>query len=67
MVETEKRGSTELALKAGLWYVISNFLVKALSFITTPIFARLMTAEQYGEFSNYASWLATLLILAGLA
>ena len=65
MVETEKRGSTGLALKAGLWYVISNFLVKALSFITTPIFARLMTAEQYGEFSNYASWLATLLILAG--
>lgn len=65
MSEKIQRGSTGLALKAGFWYVISNFLVKALSFITTPIFARLMTAEQYGEFSNYASWQSTLLILTG--
>ena len=61
----EKRGSTGLALKAGFWYVVSNFLVKAISFITTPLFARLMSAEHYGEFSNYASWQSTLLILTG--
>lgn len=65
MVEKEKRGSTALALKAGFWYVVSNFLVKAISFITTPLFARMMTERQYGEFSNYASWQATLLILTG--
>ncbi len=61
----EKRGSASLAIKAGFWYVISNFLVKGLSFITTPIFARLMSAADYGEFSNYASWQATLLIITG--
>jgi len=61
--EKEKRGSTSLALKAGFWYVVSNFLGKAISYITTPLFARLMSAEQYGEFSNYASWQSTLLIL----
>ncbi len=65
MSEKLERGSARLAVKAGFWYVISNFLVKALSFITTPIFARLMTPEQYGEFSNYASWQSTLLILTG--
>ena len=65
MQEKEKRGSTSLALKAGFWYVVSNFLVKAISFITTPLFARLMSAEHYGEFSNYASWQSTLLILTG--
>lgn len=65
MSEKIQRGSTGLALKAGFWYVVSNFLVKAFSFITTPIFSRLMTREQYGEFSNYASWQATLLILTG--
>lgn len=65
MDEKVKRGSTGLAVKVGLWYVLSNFLVKAISFITTPLFARLMTPEQYGEFSNYASWQSTLLILTG--
>lgn len=65
MSEKIQRGSSSLAIKAGFWYVVSNFLVKAISFITTPIFARLMTAEHYGEFSNYASWQSTLLILTG--
>lgn len=65
MTEVEKRGSTSLALKAGFWYVLSTFLVKGLSFITTPIFSRLMSKEDYGEFSNFASWMATLLIITG--
>lgn len=65
MSEQEKRGSTALALKAGLWYVISTFLVKGLSFITTPIFARLMDKASYGEFTNFASWQTTLLIIVG--
>lgn len=60
-----ERGSTSLAMKAGLWYVISTFLVKGLSFITTPIFARIMPEAAYGEFSNYASWQVTLLIITG--
>lgn len=63
IAENERRGSTGLALKAGAWYVISTFLVKGLSFITTPIFSRLMSPADYGEFSNYASWQTTLLIL----
>jgi len=66
MSEKEQRGSTKLALKAGAWYVISSFLVKALSFVTTPIFARLMSSADYGEFSNYASWQVTLLIITSL-
>ena len=65
MAEKEARGSTKLALKAGAWYVISTFLVKSLSFITTPIFSRLMDKTSYGEFSNYASWQTTLLVLTG--
>ena len=65
MVEKEKRGSTGLALKAGIWYVISNFLVKGIAFITTPIFARLMSEGDYGEFSNFASWQSTLFVITG--
>lgn len=64
MQETIKRGDTRLAVKAGAWYVVSSFLVKGMAFITTPIFSRIMTKTAYGEFSNFASWLATLLIIA---
>lgn len=65
MAEKEERGSTRLALKAGAWYVVSNFLVKGITFITTPIFARLMSSTDYGEFSNFASWQSVLCILTG--
>ncbi len=63
--EKEARGSSKLALKAGFWYVVSTFLIKGMSFITTPIFARLLTREDYGEFSNFASWQVLLLIITG--
>lgn len=63
--DTARRGNSALALKAGFWYVFSSFVVKALGFITTPIFARLMDKADYGEFSNFASWLATLGIITG--
>lgn len=65
MAETIERGNTRLAVKAGAWYAISTFLLKSLSFITTPIFARLMDDVAYGEFSNFASWYLTLLIITG--
>lgn len=61
-----KRGSAGLALKAGFWYVVSTFLIKGLSFITHPIFAGLLTKEQLGAFSNFASWETLLLIITSL-
>jgi len=62
----EQRGSAKLAFKAGFWYVISTFLVRSLSFITTPIFSRLLSKADYGEFSNFASWQALLIIITGM-
>lgn len=60
-----RRGDSGLALKAGFWYVFSSFVVKAIGFITTPIFSRLMSKTDYGEFSNFASWIGTLGIITG--
>lgn len=60
------RGDSALAVKAGFWYVISSFLVKSVSFLTTPLFARLMSQAEYGEFTNFASWQVTLLIITGM-
>lgn len=54
------------ALKSGIWYTVSNFLVRGLGFITTPIFTRLLTKEQFGSYNNYTSWLNILTILVTL-
>lgn len=61
--DTVVRGDSKLAIKVGFWYTLSTFLTRGIAFITTPIFSRIMTKSDYGEFSNYASWMATLLIL----
>lgn len=66
MGETIERGKTSLALKVGFWYVLSSFIAKSLAFLTTPIFSRLMSENDYGEFSNFASWVTTLFIVTSL-
>lgn len=56
-----KQVSGSVALKAGVWYVISSVMVKAISVITTPIFTRLMTTAEYGTVSTFTSWHTLLL------
>lgn len=68
MLETKvKRGSTSLAVKVGFWYVASTFLAKSLSFITTPLFSRMMSESAYGEFMNFASWFTTLFVITSFS
>ena len=54
------------ALKSGVWYTVSNFLLQGVAFITTPIFTRLMTKSDFGAFSNYTAWLSIVAIVCTL-
>lgn len=56
------------ALKAGIWYTISNFFVKGIGVLTTPIFTRLLTKAEFGLFHNYNSCLliATVIVTLNL-
>lgn len=54
------------ALKSGLWYTASNFLLKSIGFITTPMFSRMMSKADYGSYNNYSSWLSTIMIVVTL-
>lgn len=47
-----------VALKSGVWYIISNFIIKGIGFITMPIFARLLSKTEFGAYNNYISWLS---------
>lgn len=57
------------ALKATLWFFVCTFLQKGISLITTPIFTRLMSKEEYGIYSVYVSWsdVLSIFITLGLA
>ena len=61
-----QRGNSILAVIAGFWYTMGNFFGKAITLVTTPIFARLMTVSDYGEFVNFANWASIIIIFTGL-
>jgi O-antigen/teichoic acid export membrane protein len=52
--------------KASVWFIIASILQKGISFITVPIFTRLLTPEEFGLINVYQSWLAILTIFATL-
>lgn len=52
--------------KASLWFIVSNVILKGISFFTLPIFARLLTPAEYGVVSVYNSWVATISIITTL-
>lgn len=54
------------ALKSGIWYILSNFIVKGAVFLTTPFFTRLMPVEDIGSFSNISAWVHILTIITSL-
>ncbi len=50
--------NNQIALKSGVWYTVGNFVAKAAGFIATPIFTRLLTTEEVGDFTNFSSWIS---------
>lgn len=51
-----KYKSIPIQAKAGIWFFVCNIIQKGIGFITTPIFTRLMSTEQYGIFTTYQTW-----------
>lgn len=54
------------AAKAGLAYTIGNILVKGITFLTLPIFTRMLTTEQFGVYNLYVSYETLLTIFTGM-
>lgn len=53
-------------VKASLWYTVSNVMQKGMALLATPIFTRLMTKDQYGEYAIFMSWYNILAIATTL-
>ncbi len=50
-------------VKASLWFLICSFITRGIAFITTPIFTRLMTTEEFGAYNVYNSWYAIIIVI----
>ena len=62
----QKWNGISIQVKASVSYTVCNIIQKSLSFITLPLFTRLLTTEQYGQYSVYVSWSAILTIFITL-
>lgn len=55
-----------IQMKASIWFLCCSFIQKGISTISTPIFTRIMSVEEYGQFSVFLSWLGILTVFVSL-
>lgn len=52
---------------SAVWYTASNLLVRASGFITIPVFTRLLSQAEYGQYNNFLSWVAVIGIVTSMS
>lgn len=62
----KKYNKLSLQIKATFWFFICSVLQRGISVITTPIFTRLLTTAEYGQYSVFNSWLSIVQIIVTL-
>ena len=53
-------------VKASFWFLVCAFMQRGISFITTPIFTRLLNTTEYGQFNIFNSWFGILTVIISL-
>lgn len=62
-----KTQTNSKVIKAGIGYTVGNYMLKGLSFLTVPIFSRLLSTSDYGIFNTYLAYQSILFLLVGMA
>ncbi len=58
--------STCVQVKAAGWFILCNILQRGIQFIVTPVYTRLLTTEEYGEYSLFTTWVNIFSVFATL-
>ena len=53
-------------MRASIWFLVCSFFQKGISLITTPIFTRILTTEEYGQYNVFNSWLGIVAVFVSL-
>ncbi|SHM13121.1 lipopolysaccharide biosynthesis protein [Ruminococcus flavefaciens] len=62
----EKYKSMPIQLRASIWFLMCSFLQKGISTITTPIFTRILSPDEYGSFGTFNSWYSIIYIIVSM-
>lgn len=55
-----------MQVKASFWFMVCGFLNQGVSLLTTPIFTRILTTSEYGQYSVFNSWLGLISVFVTL-
>lgn len=64
LIEQYKNMATPV--KASLWFVVCNLIQSGIGVISVPIFARMLSTEEYGMFNTFYAWRNILMIFTSL-
>ena len=53
-------------LRSSFWFLICSFMQKGISVISTPVFTRLLSTTEYGNFSTFNSWQSIVTVIVTL-
>lgn len=53
----EEYAALPVQVRASLWSFVCGVLQRGVQVIVTPIFTRLLSAAEYGDYTNFTSWL----------
>lgn len=69
MIENAKRQKTynQNPLKAGIWCVVAEILVRGVSFFSTPIYTRILPRSAFGSVKVFESWIYILIPIISLS
>lgn len=62
----EKYESSPVQFRASMWFLICSFLQKGISMISTPIFTRIMSTGEYGQYGVFNSWYGIVAIFVSI-
>lgn len=62
-----KYNNMPVQVKASLWFLICSFLQKGISMLATPIFTRILTTTEFGQFNVFNSWMGILTIFVSMS
>jgi O-antigen/teichoic acid export membrane protein len=66
MLEKLKNDKISIQMKASFWFLVCSVLQKGISVITTPIFTRLLSTAEYGQYNVFNSWLSVISVFVTL-
>lgn len=58
--------SLPVGVKASIAFALCSMIQKGIQFITIPIFGRILTTEQYGQYSMFQTWYSVIFVFATL-